>query len=137
MHLVYLIITPPLVFLNDPIDLKAAIPAHRMSPINTRLSSQASRAQTGLLCFILVLVEQRWQELTEPLIQIDRLQEIGQRNRLFSPRHALNGVWSAVWRSCPQIIHSTVKIHEESLSCESSQSLQVLCKQQGVKNVEP
>lgn len=77
-----------------------------------QLSSQAGRAQTRLLCFISALVEQRWQELTEPLIQIDRLQEIGRRNLLFSPTHALNGVWPAVWRSCPQIIHA-VKIHTE------------------------
>lgn len=32
---VYLIITRPLVFLNDPVDLKVAVPAHRTSPVNT------------------------------------------------------------------------------------------------------
>lgn len=74
---VYLFITLLLVFFKDPVDLTTAILASRMSPINTRLSSQAGREQTELHCFVVAWVEQRGQELTEPLIQIDRLQEIG------------------------------------------------------------
>lgn len=69
----HLFSNPPLVFLNDPIDPKAAIPAQWTNPVNTALSSQAGRAQTELLCFVVVWAEQRWQELTEPLIQIDQL----------------------------------------------------------------
>lgn len=59
MHWLQLIITPLLVFLNDPIDLKASISAHGLSPVNTRLSSQAGTAQTGPFCFISALAEQR------------------------------------------------------------------------------
>lgn len=48
---VYLFITPHLVFLNDPVDHKTAIPAHRTSSINTKLSSRAGRDQTGFSLF--------------------------------------------------------------------------------------
>lgn len=51
------------------------------------ISGRQSSDRAALFCFVVVWVEQRWQELTEPLIHIDRLQEIGWRSRLFPPTH--------------------------------------------------
>lgn len=88
-----------------------AIPAHITSPINTRLSSQAARARTGLFCFVMGLGEAAVAGVNRTLdpnrpAPGNWLKKSPVRPPSTPPTHALNRVWPPVWKSCPQIIQS-------------------------------
>lgn len=76
-------------FHNDPVDLKAAIPALRTSPINTGLSSQASRAQAGRSMFSL---GPGGAEVARVNRSFDTNRPVPGNWPIKSPEHALNGL---------------------------------------------